>query len=247
MYIKIENLQIYYQKTGTGKNLIMLHGWGQDVSSFWPVVDLLKDKFSLWLVDLPGFGRSDMPSSAFDTKDYTQILAQFIKKNSIKKPSILGHSFGGKVGIKLTSLYPDLVDKLIIVGSSGIKPDPSIKRGLIYPLAKIVHFLVPDIFNIKSIIRKKFYRRLESDYIDAGVMKDSLVKTLKEDLSGDLPKITKESLIIWGEKDRAVPLKYGKRMYHLLNNSKLVIVEEAGHFLHTYHPQRFANYVKDFV
>lgn len=240
-------MQIYFQKVGRGEDLILLHGWGMNVSTWWPVVDLLKEDFTLWLLDLPGFGRSDPPKKAYDTKDYADIIAEFIKNNKIKKPSLLGHSFGGKIAIKLTATYPNLVNKLILVGSSGIKPVPSFRRILIYPLAKIIRYLVPDIFNLKTIIRKKFYRKIESDYENSGLMKNTLLKTIKEDLTEDLKKINNETLIIWGEKDRAVPLKYGKIIYWLIKNSTLVVLEDRGHFLHTHDPERFSYYVKDFI
>lgn len=247
MYITINNRKVYFQRVGRGKNLILLHGWGQDVSTFWQVSDLLKDHFTLWLIDLPGFGRSDIPKAAFDTKDYARIIADFIRKNKISKPTVLGHSFGGKIAIRLTNLYPNLMDKLILVGSSGLKRDLSFESTITYPLAKIVHYLIPDIFNIKTIIRKKFYRKIESDYENAGVMKSTLLKTIKEDLTDNLKRIDNETLLIWGDSDRAVPLKYGKRMYRLLPNSKLIIMEEQGHFLHIHDPERFANYVADFA
>lgn len=247
MYTTIDNLQIYYQKVGKGKDLVILHGWGQDVSTFWGLVEPLSENYTLWLIDLPGFGRSDVPKKAFDSNDYARIIKEFIEKNSIKKPSMLGHSFGGKVALNISANNPGLVDKLIIVGASGIEPDFSLKSNLIYPVAKMVHFLVPDIFNIKSIIRNKFYKRLGSDYFDAGVMKESLLKTIKEDLTPQLLKIENQTLIIWGEEDRAVPLKYGVRMYQKIENAKLIIVDGMGHFLHIHDPERFANYVKDFA
>lgn len=247
MYTTINNQKVYYQKVGKGKDLIMLHGWGQDVSSFWPSVELLKDKFTLWLIDLPGFGKSDQPNKASGTKEYAENIAEFIKKNKIKKPSLLGHSFGGKVSIKFASMYPEVIDKLILVGASGIKPVPSIRKVLIYPLAKIVHHLVPDIFNLKTAIRKKFYHRIESDYENAGLMKDTLLKTIKEDLTSNLKEIKNLTLIIWGEEDGAVPLRYGKQMYRLIKNSKLITVEGQGHFLHVHQPERFAKYVADFI
>lgn len=246
MYKIIKNQNIYYQKIGRGKDLILIHGWGADVSTFWPIVDLLKDNFTLWLIDLPGFGRSDLPQKKMISSDYAEIISRFIKEQKIKSPIVLGHSFGGKITIKLASLYPNLVDKIILVGASGVKPYPSFKRLVIYPLAKIVHYLVPNIFNIKSIIRNRFYRRIESDYYNVGVLRDSYLKTIKEDLTSDLKKINKEALIIWGDEDRAVPLKYGKIIYQLLKNSKLIVLEGKGHFLHVHDSERFAYYVKDF-
>lgn len=247
MYTKVNNLNIYFQKVGKGRDLIMLHGWGLNSSTFWPSVDFLKENLTLWILDLPGFGKSDAPQKAFDTSDYAEILAEFIRINKIKKPSILGHSFGGKISIRIASKYEDLIDKLILVGASGIKRIPSFRKVFIYPLAKIVHHLVPDIFNLKTIIRKKFYRKIESDYENAGLMKDTLLKTIGEDLTEQLKKIKNETLIIWGDEDKAVPLRYGKKMYQLIENSKLIVIEGKGHFLHVHDPERFTYYVKDFV
>lgn len=247
MYKQINEQNIYYQKTGKGPNLILIHGWGADVSTFWPIVELLKENFTLWLIDLPGFGRSDLPKKTFTIMDFAEIIAGFIKNNNIKKPVIFGHSYGGKIAIKLAFLYPNLIDKLILEGSSGIRPKKTFVQSLVYPFAKVGHFVLPDIFHIRSKARERLYRQLQSDYADAGAMRDIFVGTVKEDLTKDLPKIKQETLLIWGEEDRAVPLKYGKRMYRLIKNSKLVVMEGERHFPHVTNPERVAAYVKDFV
>jgi len=247
MYCKIEGQNIYFQKVGKGKDLILIHGWGADASTFWPIVDLLKDDFTLWLLDLPGFGRSDLPKKTFNISDFAKIIAGFIKDNNIKKTVIFGHSYGGKIAIKLVNLYPNLIDKLILEGASGIKPEKSLLQILIFPIVKIANLLLPNIGNYRERIRTKLYKKLESDYADAGNMKDIFVNTLKEDISSDLSKIQTETLLIWGENDRAIPLNYGKKMYQLIKNSKLVVLENVGHFPHIKWPERVAYFVKDFV
>lgn len=247
MYCEVAGQNIYFQKIGKGKDLILIHGWGADVSTFWPVVDYLKKDFTLWLIDLPGFGRSNLPKETFTISDFAEIIAEFIKTNNIKKPAVLGHSYGGKIGIKLAADYPDLIDKLILEGAAGIKPAKNLLQILIFPLAKIANLVLPNVGNYRERIRTKLYKRLESDYKDSGNMKDIFVNTLKEDLTADLPKIQTETLIIWGEKDRAVPLKYGKIMFQLIKNSKLVILEGIGHFPHIKWPERVAYAVKDFI
>lgn len=239
-------MKIYFQKVGQGPNLILLHGWGMDVSTWWPVVDLLKQNFTLWLLDLPGFGRSDTPKGTWTVEDYADEMANFIKENKIKKTVLLGHSFGGSVAIKTASKYPNLISKLILEASSGIRPKLTLLNRLSSAVAKTIK-LLPNLLNIKERARNWFYKLIGSDYLTTGTLKKIFIKIIRQDLTSDAKKIPHETLIIWGEKDRAVPLKYGKIIYLLIKNSKLIILEDRGHFLHTQDPERFSYYVKDFI
>ena len=84
MYAKLNNQSIYFQKLGEGKDLIMLHGWKQDVSTFHNVSEILKQHFTLWLIDLPGFGRSENPKKDFKVQDYAEIIKEFIKEQKLQ-------------------------------------------------------------------------------------------------------------------------------------------------------------------
>ena len=122
MYTSVNDQSIYYQKLGSGKDLIMLHGWKQDVSTFHNIAEELKKHFTLWLIDLPGFGRSENPKTEFTVSDYADIVAGFIKQNKLAKPHLLGHSVGGNIAIKFASGNGGLIDKLVLESSSGIRP-----------------------------------------------------------------------------------------------------------------------------
>ncbi len=248
MYITINNHNIYYQKVGKGKDLVMIHGWKQDASTWWGVVDLLKDDFTLWLLDLPGFGRSDMPKKAFKMKDFADTVAEFIKSEKLNKPIVLGHSLGGRTGIKLAANYPDVLGKLILEDAAGIKPKRDVFKTLIYPIAKIGKAIIPNFLNLKERVRLFFYRKLESDYLKAGPLRETLTNILEEDLTPDLSKIKTETLLIWGEKDptKEASLRNGKLMYRLIKPSRLEVIENVGHFPHLEKPYQFAQFVKDF-
>lgn len=248
MYLQIKGINIYFQKTGKGKALLMLHGWGQDVSTFWGVIDFLKDKYTIYLLDLPGFGRSDAPKSPYTVSNYSEVIKEFILKEKLNKPMVLGHSFGGRIAIKLFSNYPKLVGKLILEDSAGIRSKSGPFRILVYVPAKIFHYLIPNIFNLKDKIRYKLYKKLELDYVNAGVLIDTFKNIVNEDLSDDLRKINAETLLLWGEKDSTgeASLKNGKKMYQLIYNSRIEVFESVGHFPHLEKPERFAYYVKDF-
>ena len=190
-------MNLYFQKIGKGKDLIMLPGWGHDVSSFWPVVDLLKDNLTLWLLDLPGFGRSDPPPQTWTLENYAEEIAKFIKDQKIKKPVLLGHSFGGSVVIKLTSKYPNLVSKLILEASSGIRPKPTLLNRAYSLIAKTLK-LFPNLLNFKERIRNWFYKMIGSDYLTTDLLKKTFQKVIRQDLSEEAKKIDRETLIIWG-------------------------------------------------
>ena len=246
MYITINNQHIYYQKLGKGKDILMVHGWGQDVSTFWGVAEKLKEDFTLWLVDLPGFGRSELPKKDFTNQDYAEVLKGFVQELKMKKPHYLGHSVGGRVGIKLLSQNGKLFDKVILEDAAGIKPKQDMFKPFLYVGAKAFNILLPEFLVIKPLIRHYFYKGLESDYITAGMMKGTLTNLLDEDLTPFLSQIPNETLLIWGENDRAVPLSDGKRMNRLIPNARIEVFDDVGHFSHLEKEGLFVQYVRDF-
>lgn len=246
MFTNYKGQQIYYQVVGKGKDLILLHGWKQEVSTWWPVIDLLKKDFKLWLIDLPGFGRSDTPDSAWSIKDYADCISGFIRKKRLNKPILLGHSLGGNVAIKLAAIHPKQLAKLVLEDSSGIRPKNYLRSGLFYFFAKLIKYLIPNIFNLREKIRMKFYQKIGSDYLDVGKLKSTLQNILNTDISNDAKKISVDTLIIWGEKDRVVPIFIGKKLYQLIKKSRFEMIDEVGHFPHLENPTLFSYYVKDF-
>lgn len=247
MYITINNQNIYHQKLGSGKDLIMLHGWKQDVSSFHNVAEKLKKHFTLWLIDLPGFGRSENPKQAFAVSDFAHIIKGFIEQKKLKRPHLLGHSVGGNIAIKFAAENGELINKLVLESSSGIRPKKTFLQFIFFLIAKVSHFLVPNIFKVKDKIRRKLYWKLESDYLNAGSLKGTLVNILNEDLFSSLPKIKNQTLLIWGEDDAQVKLKYARIMYQKIPYSKIEVLEKTGHFPHTESPQKFLYYLIDFL
>ncbi|MBI2011578.1 alpha/beta hydrolase [Candidatus Daviesbacteria bacterium] len=246
MYLNLNGESVYYQKIGKGKDLILLHGWKQDVSTWYPVIDLLKEDFVLWLIDLPGFGRSDLSKKALTPRDYSEIIFNFLKKNNLKKVDLLGHSLGGAIAIKIATDHPEVVNRLILEAPSGIRETKSLKKKVFFVLSKIFNLVVPNLLNLKQTLRYKFYKSINSDYLGANELKGTLINILNEDISNELKKISIDTLIIAGEKDGEIPLSVFKKMYKQIPNSRLEIFEDVGHFPHLESKERFTNYVKDF-
>ena len=120
--IVLKNLEINYECTGDGPDVILLHGWGQNIESFRPTIDFLKDNFRVWAIDLPGFGESQEPSYGFNIYEYENILSEFIKQNNIKNPTLVGHSFGGRIAIIYASRDNNINKLFLIAGQFSKLP-----------------------------------------------------------------------------------------------------------------------------
>ena len=97
--IQINGINTYYIQEGTGKDVICLLGWGQDVRMFEPTLKHLSNRFRVSVLDLPGFGKSSMMSVAWSVDDYVNWLKAFIDEMKIDEPILIAHSFGARVMI----------------------------------------------------------------------------------------------------------------------------------------------------
>ncbi|NMB53943.1 MAG: alpha/beta hydrolase [Leptolinea sp.] len=250
MKINLSNLNIYYEVQGKGDNILLLHGWGMDSGNLRDVSTLLKEKTSsrVYSLDLPGFGFSDTPEVPWCVDDYVNLVRSFIESQNLSKVSILGHSFGGRIAIKLAAQYPTSLDRLILVDSAGIIPKRRAGYYFKVYLAKIIKFLKKT---FPGIANWKVFETLSSsvgseDYKRANQLRGTLVRVVNEDLKPCLPGIKARTLLIWGEQDKEVPVSDAKIMKDLISNSQLEIVRHAGHFPHMDNFHEFSQYLLDF-
>lgn len=251
MEICIRNLKLNYIVQGNGKDVLVLHGWGANIDTIMPIVNILKDRFRVHALDLPGFGQSQEPEGVINSFDYAEIVKDYINIMNIKKVTLIGHSFGGKLSIILGSRYSELVDKIVLVNSAGLIP----KRGPKYYFKvysfKSLKFIYKNLFFwIKDKEKmERFYKIFGSkDYQDSqGVMRKILVTVVNENLQSLLSTIKAPTLLIWGDEDTATPLYMGKVMEKEIVDSGLVIFEGAGHYSYLDDYQRFAIIVRSFL
>ena len=232
----IQGLNINYFEKGDGPLVVLLHGWGSNISLFNSMTEVLCKKYKVVAPDLPGFGSSDEPKEIWDVDKYTDFVIEFVKQYNYDEVIFLGHSFGGRIIIKLFDRenLPFKITKLILTGSAGIvteKTPKQIRRQKIYKMtrkiyqSKLVTKLFPDAL---EKLRKKHG---SADYNAASpTMRQILVKVVNEDLSHIFPKVTPSTLLIWGKNDTATPLIDGKTMEKEMPNSALVVLENSGHY-----------------
>ncbi len=250
MIKSIDGLKIYYEMVGSGEPILLLHGWGNDVETMRPVVGMVKDLgFRVYSIDLPGFGLSDTPDGSWGVDEYSNLVLKLLDELNINRVSLLAHSFGGRIAIKLAASQPARIDKLILVDSAGIKP----RRSLDYRVKIYSTRLIRKIASVMPEPASKFlYQKLldkmgSRDYRNAGKLRGTFVKVVNEDLRQYLPSIKSPVLLIWGELDRETPLSDGFLMKNLIPDSQLHVIQGAGHHCFLDNPKIFLKLLTPFL
>jgi len=243
--IKVGELNIHYQAFGetllpANRRVLILHGWGSKSDRWQTTAKLLAGReYEVIILDLPGFGQSDCPQKVWDLNDYSNFVNEFTEKLALDEFYLLGHSFGGSIAVIHSLNFPQKIKKLFLVGAAVIRGE-TIKKKTTYGLSKIFRFL-----GYLPFVKKFFYRFIiKSDYPSTrGIMREIYLKTIKEDLSDRLPEVKVPTLIIWGEKDDITPLKNAYEINAKIEGSKLEIVPQIGHNLHSEVPGKLSDII----
>lgn len=234
MQIEINGYKINYEVEGTGRSVILLHGWLANLETMKPLANHLKQNFKVYNLDVLGFGKSDLPKEPLHTNDYGDFLNAFIEKLNIEEPILIGHSNGGRVILNFAGRNLKPIRKIVLIDSAGIKPKRKLKYYIKVYTFKILKNLLKILPDKKKYnqIREKVLRKFGSqDYKDSPeVLRKTMSIILNEDLTYILPNIKAPTLLIWGEEDTATPIKDAKIMEKYIPDAGLVSYKGAGHF-----------------
>lgn len=187
------------------ENLVFLPGWTKKSGDYQELLVLLNQKYKVYPLDLLD------DAQPYNLADFAQKVKNFLKQKKIKKTVLAGHSFGGRVAIKLTVNNPELISKLILINSAGIE-----RKSLLIKAIKAIKPIKSDFF--KNIFGSK-------DYLEAkGNLRKTLVNIVEENLEPELEKIKIPTLIIWGREDHTTPLWMGKVMATQIQGSTLSVI-----------------------
>ncbi|OJJ16430.1 alpha/beta hydrolase [marine bacterium AO1-C] len=230
--ITIQDIPVHYKVTGEGPHLLLLHGWGCDLEIFKPIQDHLSQRYTTYSIDFPGFGKTPDPPQPWSTEEYAALTEEFIQKLNLENPILLGHSFGGRVSIRLSAKHP--IPKVILTGGAGLKPKRKLDYYIkVYSYKTVKNVLkLPGLRNYSEQILEKYRKKSgSSDYQKAsGIMRQTLVKVVNEDLRYLLPSIKASTLLIWGENDTATPLSDAHVMEKEIPDAGLAVLKNAGHY-----------------
>lgn len=244
----IDKLAVVYGQQGSGSDVLLLHGWADDHRTFADLTSSLAKHYRVTALDLPGFGATDPPKTAWDLTNYAEFINHFCKKLSISPKLVVGHSNGGALAIHAISTGQLQADQLVLLSSSGVRDTEKLKRlGLnaIAKTGKLATFWLPE--PAKKKLQKQLYGVVGSDMLVAPHLMETFKRTVRQDIQEDAKKLDLPTLLIYGTKDRATPIKDGLLLHSLIKNSTFKKVENAGHFIHHDAAKIVANAIGDFL
>ena len=236
MNININGASVNYEVMGEGKPVLILHGWGTSIEAMTSIWAFLKNKYKVYVLDFPGeSNKSSVPPEPWGVPEYGEMVKKFIEELKIEKPSVIGHSFGGRVIIYLASKYQDLFNKIVLTDAAGVKPKMTFHkftRRMAFKFGK----MALKIFTPKKKFEEKMqafrdkysspdYKALKSD-----VMRETFKKVISLDLTPNLKDIVRPTLLVWGEDDIDTPLYMAKTMEKKIKDAGLVVLKNAKHF-----------------
>jgi 2-hydroxy-6-oxonona-2,4-dienedioate hydrolase len=256
-FTKIDNLLVrYLDKNKSGIPLLLLHGLGGSIESWNNNINFLSTKFRIIALDLPGFGLSDKPKMSYSIKFYVSFLEKFVKRIKINHLFIIGSSLGGHIAVEFALKNRKMVDKLILISPAGCLPKSfkgtrELKRFLRIVNAKSSRDIGRILTSIDTSIVNPSYADIMYKRLSLPGAKGAFISALKgsaraQRYNNQLEKIDTSMLLIWGKKDRMIPLKF-IRPFMEHGNSRIIIIENCGHRPHVENPRLFNKVVKDFL
>ena len=243
MMIKnIKGIDINYVDYGNpdGTEVVLLHGWGQNIDMMKPVGDQLQKDNRIIILDLPGFGQTQEPNEVWTMYDYADMVNLLLKNLKVKDPVLVGHSFGGKISLIYASKYK--VNKLVLLGSPYKKEIKKVSLKL-----KVLRFLkkVPVVNNLEGFAKRHIGSR---DYKAASdFMRKILVEHVNLDITDDVRKITCPTIIIWGTLDSEVSIHTAYELESLIKDSAVIEYDGCTHYAYLERLGQTVNILKMFI
>ena len=214
-------------------HVVLLHGWGGNRESLRGIGALFEHTHTVHLIDLPGFGEALSPPAEWGTIQYTDLVQQYILERLQGPVILIGHSFGGRISVRLGARHLPAVKGLVLMGVPGL-PQPALsrrafRRWYIRTLRRLLIALTPLVG--QKAIDWHTSRYGSRDYLAAGALRSVLVKVVNENLTESAQAIAVPTLLLWGADDGEAPVWMAERYRALLGGrAHLDVLPRKDHF-----------------
>ncbi len=245
----------FVEEGNSKKNLLLIHGLGASAERWESVIPQFSKTYRVIVPDLIGFGQSDKPMVDYTPDYFITFIHDLLKKLEIDNLSIIGSSLGGQIAAEFTCQNTDLVEKLVLVSPSGIMKHstPALDAyvmAALYPSdnsASNAFQMMSGKKNIDEKTIKGFVMRMKLPNAKMAFMSTLLGLKDADLLSEKLVSIKSPTLIVWGENDPVIPVKYAQSFVSGIDDCRFVKMDDCGHTPYVESPDRFYKIVSEFL
>jgi pimeloyl-ACP methyl ester carboxylesterase len=243
-FIEIGGVELHYRDEGQGPILLMLHGFGGSLHNWNEWVAGLVGDYRIIRIDLPGFGLSSPMRRKVQMDWIVDILKGFVDALGLAHFTLIGNSLGGWAAWEFTARYPEQVERLVLLAAAGFFQDSGKPSGIEMmgkdQFRKLLRTGAPKVL-VRALAKNSFgdKDKLPEDLVHRTYlmvnrtgMLASMIYVASSDAKSNLErlaKIQKRVLIMWGEKDKVIPVSHADFFYSDLVNSELILYSGVGH------------------
>jgi pimeloyl-ACP methyl ester carboxylesterase len=269
--VTLHGYEVAYRRAGKGPVLLLLHGIAGSSQTWLPSMEPLQRDYTVLAPDFLGHGRSAKPLGDYSLGNHASGMRDFLHVLGIERATVVGQSFGGGVAMQFAYQFPERCERLVLVDAGGLGREVSwMLRLVTLPAAE---YVLPVIFSapvrnvgdsILGLLRDRGIRHVRAAemwqsfasltepanrqafirtmraVIDPGGQSVSAMDRLY--LAANMP-----TLIVWGDKDKIIPMVHAYKAHEAMPNSRLAIMEGVGHYPHVEEPGRFVEILVDFL
>jgi pimeloyl-ACP methyl ester carboxylesterase len=227
--VRVGGWPIGYEAAGEGEPVVLVHGLSGSTRWWYRNVPVIAQTHRIYLVDLPGFGSMRSLRRQFVLAETAKWLSEWMEAAGLERAHLVGHSMGGYVSVRLAADRPELVRRLVLVAPAGVPAERSM-RGHVVSLLLALRYATPAFMPV-----------LVRDALRMGpsTLWRAARDLLAEDIREDLRNVESPTLLVWGEKDPLVPPAVGNLLREEVPNSRLLLLERAGHVPMYEQPKEF--------
>lgn len=257
--VMVDGHQLVYTVVGEGPPMILLHGFGGQGWMWEYQQEALAQHFTVYTLDLLGYGYSDRPDVAYTTDLFIDSVKGFMAELDIARATLIGNSLGAGVAMGMALNYPRLTDKIVLIGGfpQGISKKAALRAYRVFLNFEPVFLLrIGFYFAGKDLLRST----LENLVVDKSLITDDVtdrayrfrtfagsahvlfstrnnIRRWEEHYAPRITEITTPTLVIWGTHDPLFPLPVGEELHQQIPNSTFVTIDNAGHLAMWEKPQ----------
>jgi pimeloyl-ACP methyl ester carboxylesterase len=256
-FVNVEGSKIRYLKAGSSKNnLILIHGLGASAERWEQVIPNFSSRYTVFVPDLIGFGYSDKPNTDYTLEFFAKFIESFLQTLGLEKTTVIGSSLGGQIAVEYTTNNQKNVDRLVLVSPAG-----AMKQSTPALDAYITAALYPDqtsaqnAFTMMTGSNKEVSPHIIEDFIQRMKLPNakfafmSTILGLKNapEITAKLEIINVPTLVVWGELDPVIPVKYAEHFVKKIRDCRFYQMESCGHTPYVEDPNNFVKIVLEFL